>query len=80
MSYTDITGTVGVAMILLAYFLNIFSLIPKDGKLFFILNIAGSALACYASLLINYVPFVVLEATWCLVSVAGLTKKMYKTS
>lgn len=66
-------------MILLAYFLNIFSMVPKDGKLFFAMNIAGSALACYASLLINYVPFVVLEATWCLVSVAGLSKKLSKS-
>jgi hypothetical protein len=80
MSYNDITGAVGVFITLLAYFLNIFSFIPKEGRLFFILNIAGAALACYASLLINYVPFVVLEGTWCIISVAGLIQKMKKTN
>lgn len=80
MSYNDITGAVGVFITLLAYFLNIFSFIPKEGRLFFIMNIAGAALACYASLLINYVPFVVLEGTWCIISVAGLIQKMKKTN
>lgn len=78
MRYNDIIGSAGVFMVLAAYFLNIFSLLPKEGKWFFILNIAGAALACYASLLINYVPFVVLEGTWCLVSVVAFAKKIYK--
>lgn len=75
MSFNDIIGTIGVGLILLAYFANVFALIVKEGKLFFVLNIAGAALACYASWLINYWPFVILEATWCLVSVIGLAKK-----
>ncbi|HEX4956986.1 MAG TPA: hypothetical protein VFV46_02310 [Lacibacter sp.] len=74
MQYNDLIGTSGVGLILLAYFLNLFSLIPKDGKLFFLMNIVGSALACYASVLIDYVPFIVLEAVWCLVSIAGFYK------
>jgi hypothetical protein len=80
MQYNDIVGTLGVGLILLAYFLNIFSFIPKEGKLFFVLNIAGAALACYASLLINYVPFIILEAVWCVVSVAGFYKLLSKTN
>ena len=80
MNYNDIIGTMGVGLILLAYFLNTFSLIPKDGRLFFCMNIIGAALACYASLLINYVPFIILEGVWCLVSVAGFIKLIFKTS
>ena len=72
MNYNDIIGSIGVGMILLAYFLNTFSLIPKDGYLFFSLNIIGAALACYASFLISYIPFVILEGTWTLVSIIGL--------
>jgi hypothetical protein len=49
MTFNDIIGTLGVGLILLAYFCNIFSLIPKDGKLFYLLNITGAAIACYAS-------------------------------
>jgi len=79
MNYNDIIGTIGVGLILLAYCFNIFSLIHRDGKLFFILNIVGAGLACYASILINYVPFIMLEGVWCSVSVAGLVKLISKT-
>jgi hypothetical protein len=80
MQYNDVIGTMGVGLILLAYFFNIFSLIPKEGKLFFVLNITGAALACYASVLINYVPFIILEGVWCVVSIAGLFRSFVKTN
>jgi hypothetical protein len=80
MQYNDVIGTVGVGLILLAYALSLFSFIPKEGRLFFIMNIAGSALACYASILINYVPFIILEAVWCIVSIAGFYKLLSKTN
>jgi hypothetical protein len=73
MHYNDIIGTIGVGLILVAYFCNTFNLL-EEGKAFFALNAAGAALACYASWLIDYWPFVVLEAVWCVVSVAGLVR------
>lgn len=72
MNYNDFIGTIGVGLILLAYFLNIYALIPKDGLLYFILNIIGACLACYASILIEYVPFIVLEGIWAIVSIFAL--------
>ena len=77
MSYNDIVGTIGVGIILIAYFMNIFSFI-KDGVLFYVMNIMGASLACYASILINYLPFIILEATWALVSVLGLVRVLKK--
>ncbi len=74
MSYNELSGTVGVGLILLAYFCNIFGWINGRGKLFFLLNILGAGLASYASWLIDYWPFVILEGTWFLVSVIGLIK------
>lgn len=74
MSYNDIIGTIGVGLILLAYFCNTFGWINGKSKLFFLLNIVGAGLACYASYLINYWPFVILEGTWFVVSVIGLLK------
>lgn len=74
MNMTDIIGTIGVGLILLAYFLNIFNLLSKENNVFFLLNITGAGLACYASWMIDYWPFVVLEGTWFLVSVAGFLK------
>lgn len=74
MTYNDFVGTIGVGLILLAFFCNTFKLIPQEGKLFFILNMIGAGLACYASCLIHYLPFIILEAIWTLVSLAGLIK------
>jgi hypothetical protein len=78
MNTNDIIGSIGVGLILLAYFLHTFGYIKNEGKLFFALNILGAALACYASYLINYTPFIILEAVWVVVSVAGLIKVFYK--
>ena len=78
MNSNDWIGTVGVGIILMAYFLNMFSFIPNNGKLFYALNIIGASIACFASYLINYIPFVILEATWAIVSVIGLLKTIKK--
>ncbi len=74
MSYSEITGSIGVGLILVAYFCNTFGWINGRSKLFFLLNIVGAGLACYASWLINYWPFVILEGMWTLVSVYGFMK------
>ncbi|MEO7923738.1 MAG: hypothetical protein ABIR30_08660 [Chitinophagaceae bacterium] len=76
MTYYDLIGSIGVGLILVAYFLQTEKLLPKDEKLYYVLNIIGAGLACYASFLINYWPFVILEATWTLVSIYGLMRAM----
>lgn len=76
MTYNDLVGTIGVAIVLLAYFLNTMGMIPRNGMLFYVMNIIGAALACYASLLIDYWPFVILEGTWTLVSIYGMMRAM----
>ena len=76
MTITDIIGSVGVGLILLAYFLSTEKLMKSDSKMYFVLNIIGAALATTASLMINYWPFVILEGTWTLVSIYGLMRVM----
>ena len=76
MEYNDIIGTVGVGLILMAYFLSTAKLMESNGKSYYVMNVIGSALACYASFLIIYWPFVILEGTWTLVSIYGLMKAM----
>ena len=78
MSHDDLIATIGVGLILLAYFFNIFGIVKKEGSLYFILNIIGAGLAGYASYLIDFIPFVILEATWVLVSFIGLLKSIKK--
>ena len=78
MNTTDIIGTIGVGLILIGYFLNIFSIIKKDGVLFYVLNILGGIIACFSSCLIRFWPFVILEGTWAIISVIGLLKSIKK--
>lgn len=78
MDYKDWIGTMGVGLILLAYFTSTFNIIGSKSKLFFILNAIGAGLACYASYLIGYWPFVILEGTWVLVSLVGMLKQLKK--
>lgn len=74
MSFTDIISTIGVSLILLAFFLNTFSYLSATHKWYFILNILGGAFACYGSYLLQSIPFIILEATWTIVAVLGLIK------
>jgi hypothetical protein len=74
MDYNDWIGSIGVGLILFAYFAATLNFISGKSKLFFGLNTIGAALACYASFLIAYWPFVILEGTWMLVSIIGLIK------
>lgn len=74
MNINDWIGTIGVSLILTAYFCSTFNWISAQSRIFFLLNIVGAAMACYASYLISYWPFVVLEGTWTMVSLIGLIK------
>ncbi|MGE5519437.1 MAG: CBU_0592 family membrane protein [Candidatus Dadabacteria bacterium] len=74
MNYSDLIGVIGVGLILLAYFCSSFKLMPSNSSLYFLLNTVGAALACYASYLISYWPFVILEATWTIVSLIALLR------
>ncbi len=76
MNYIDIIGSAGVGLILLAYFLNTARLLERNRRAYYVMNIFGAAMACYASWLLRYAPFVVLEATWTIVSIYGLMKAM----
>jgi uncharacterized membrane protein required for colicin V production len=71
MNYSSFVGSLGVSLLLAAFFLNLFRYISQDSRLYILLNIIGAGLSCYASILIRYWPFVILEGCWFLVSVAG---------
>lgn len=76
MTYTDIISTIGVSLILLAFFLNTFKYISDNSKFYFTLNIIGGAFACYGSVLLNSLPFIILEGTWSLVALIGLIRTL----
>lgn len=74
MTLVDWIGSSGVFLILLAYFLNVTSRLESKSLLFILLNLIGATLAGLASYLINYLPFVILEGVWALVSGYALYK------
>lgn len=76
MTYKDIISTIGVSLILVAFFLNTFKYISDSSKFYFALNIIGGAFACYGSVLLNSLPFIVLEGTWSLVALIGLIRNL----
>jgi hypothetical protein len=79
LTFNDWIGFMGVLILLFAYLLNLAGKISKDGLLYRVLNIVGAGLACLASWLIHYLPFVLLEGTWTLVSLAALIR-YFKTN
>jgi len=80
MEFSTIIGSLGVTLLLIAFFLNLFKFISQEHLLYIIMNIIGAGLSCYASVLIHYMPFIILEGTWCLVAVAAFVKKMTASS
>ncbi|WP_372795554.1 hypothetical protein [Lutibacter sp.] len=74
MNTTDWLGFIGVFLILLAYILNILDLITHKNLYFILLNFIGASLACLASILLNYLPFIILEGVWALVSLISFIK------
>jgi hypothetical protein len=74
MHSNEIIGFAGVLILLLAFFLNSFKFLKQTDKSYILLNLFGAAIACYASFLINYLPFVILEAAWAFVALIALMK------
>lgn len=72
--FSVIVGSTGVLLLLLAFLLNLFKILMQDTKTYAIMNVVGAGLSCYASILIDYMPFVVLEGTWALVAFIGLIR------
>lgn len=72
MNFTDWIGFLGVFQILLAYVLNVSGKISNKHFIFILLNLVGASMACLASILLNYWPFIILEAVWALVSLYSI--------
>jgi len=76
-SYATYLGFLGVTLLLLAFFLNLFKLLDSEGYPNITLNLIGGLLACYSSYLIRFMPFVMLEGTWALVAAIALASRLF---
>jgi hypothetical protein len=78
MNSIDWIGFIGVTILLVAYFLNLTDKMKKDSLGYLFLNFLGAGIACLASLLLNYLPFIILEGCWTLVSAFGIINYIIK--
>lgn len=74
MQAVDWLGFIGVLQILLAYFLNVTKKVNSNSLVFILLNLIGATMACIASILLNYLPFIILEGIWSLIALYSLIK------
>lgn len=72
MTQTDLVGFIGVTILLVAFFLNLTNKLKKDSLTYLIMNLIGAGAACFASILMNYLPFIILEGCWVVVSAFGI--------
>lgn len=80
MNYIDWIGFIGVFQILLAFILNLTGKIKTKNLSFILLNLIGAGMACLASILMKYVPFIILEGVWTLASLISLINYIKKKS
>jgi hypothetical protein len=75
MDVPTLLASVGVSLLLIAFFLDMFDYISDKSLAYLLLNVAGAAIACYASYLIQFIPFIILEGIWSAVAMVGLIRK-----
>jgi len=77
-SIADYAGFTGVAILLIAFLLQLAGRLGKDSFPYLLMNVVGAGIACAASCLIHYLPFIILEGTWTLVSVLALVQRLLR--
>jgi hypothetical protein len=76
MSTSDILATSGVSILLVAFLLQILKVIRVESNSYSLMNLVGAGLAGISAWMINFMPFVVLESVWVVVSLFNLFKNL----
>jgi len=80
MKLSDIIASIGVIILLIAFFLNLNKKLSADSKAYSIMNFVGAGICGYASYMVSFYPFVVLEGIWAFVALVSLFKVSRGTS
>jgi hypothetical protein len=75
MSLANWIASLGVGVLLIAFFLNIFGYLDNKNKVYALLNAVGGLISCYASWMVGFYPFVVLNIIWSFTAILSLFKK-----
>lgn len=70
----EVLGSLGVAILLGAFFANLTGALATPSRLYQGMNALGAAVAAYASWGIGFMPFVVLEGVWCAAACIALVR------
>lgn len=74
MKTSDIIASIGVTILLIAFFLNIIGKLPAKSRPYTLMNFIGAAICGFSSYLIKFYPFVILESIWAAVALVTLFK------
>ena len=80
MKVSDLIASIGVIILLIAFVLNLTNKMKADNKAYSLLNFIGAGLCCYASWMVKFYPFILLEGVWSLVALVSLFKVPRGTS
>ena len=80
MKLSDIIASVGVIILLIAFLLNLYKKMSASSKAYSLMNFIGAGLCCYASWMVRFYPFIILEGVWAFVALVSLFKVPRGTS
>ena len=80
MKLSDIIASIGVIILLIAFLLNLYKKLSADSKAYTLMNFIGAGICCFASYMIHFYPFVILESIWAIVALISLFKVPRGTS
>ncbi|QEC61687.1 CBU_0592 family membrane protein [Mucilaginibacter ginsenosidivorans] len=80
MKISDIVASIGVIILLIAFFLNLNKKLNADSKAYILMNFIGAGICCDASYMVRFYPFVILEGIWAFVALLSLLKVSRGTS
>jgi len=72
MKASDVLASIGVIILLVAFGLNLYKKLPENSKAYALMNFIGAGICCFASYLIRFYPFIVLEGIWAIVALLSL--------
>jgi hypothetical protein len=78
MNTAQFIGSIGVTLLLIAFTLQMLKIVDEDNPWYALTNIIGAALACISSIMINFLPFVILEGIWAIVGLIVLIRSFVR--
>jgi hypothetical protein len=80
MKVSDIIASIGVIILLIAFLLNLNKRLSANSRAYTLMNFIGAGLCCYASWMVRFYPFIILEGVWAFVALVSLFKVSRGTS